>query len=82
MVQKIRKHVTTTPEQRYFAEASNPALTDDQLRRRAMLLGGKVGSRGTSGDVTTIEVRGENDLGPTYEHQRYFRGDDSLWRAG
>ncbi|WP_331732338.1 hypothetical protein [Streptomyces sp. NBC_00989] len=76
------RNVTTTPEQRYFAEANKPALTDDQLRRRAMLQGGKVGSRGTSGDVTTIEVHGENELGPTYAHQRYFRGSDSLWREG
>ncbi|MFR0367596.1 hypothetical protein [Streptomyces sp. MCC20] len=72
---------TPTPEQRYWAEVNNDGLTDDQLRRRAMRLGGTVG-RGTSGDVTTIEVSGENELGPTFTSQRYCRGKDGLWRAG
>ncbi|MFM9499901.1 hypothetical protein ACKI1Q_40765 [Streptomyces galilaeus] len=51
------------------------------MRRRAMLLGGTVG-RGTSGDVTTIEVKGENDLGPTFSLVRYTCGKDGLWRSG
>ncbi|MEU0896856.1 hypothetical protein [Streptomyces massasporeus] len=77
----LRRNVTTTTEQRYWAEASNAALTSDQLRRRAMLLGGTVG-RGTSGDVTTIEVSAENELGSTFSLVRYIRGKDGLWRAG
>ncbi|WP_128380351.1 hypothetical protein [Streptomyces cavernae] len=72
---------TPTPEQRYWAEVNNDGLTNDQLRRRAMRLGGTVGL-GTSGDVTTIEVRGENELGPTFSMVRYIRGKDGLWRAG
>ncbi len=73
---------TPTPEQRYWAEANNhQGLTNDQLRRRAMLLGGTLGL-GTSGDVTTIEVTGESELGPTFTSQRYCRGKNGLWRAG
>ncbi|MFG2681255.1 hypothetical protein [Streptomyces sp. NPDC048392] len=73
---------TPTPEQQYWAEAnSHQGLTNDQLRRRAMLLGGTLG-RGASGDVTTIEVEGENELGPTFSMVRYIRGKDGLWRAG
>jgi hypothetical protein len=74
-------HTTTTPEQRYWAGASNERLTSDELRRRAMLLGGTLG-RGTSGDVTTLEVRGESELGPTFTSQRYCRDKDGLWRVG
>ncbi|MEU0950305.1 hypothetical protein ABZ379_47910 [Streptomyces canus] len=74
-------HTTTTPEQRYWAGASKERLTSDELRRRAMLLGGTLGLS-TSGDVTTIEVSGENELGPTFTSQRYCRDKDGLWRAG
>ncbi|MBP5888715.1 MULTISPECIES: hypothetical protein [Streptomyces] len=73
---------TPTPEQQYWAEANRRhGLTNDQLRRRAMLLGGTLGL-GTSGDVTTIDVSGENELGPTFTSQRYCRDKDGLWRAG
>ncbi|MGW1870931.1 hypothetical protein ACWCPS_36000 [Streptomyces mauvecolor] len=72
-----RRHVDTTPEQRYHAEINQPELNDDQLRRRAMAKGGKVDMRG---DVAVVSTQKPSIFGGTdYSSQRYRRGKNGRW---
>lgn len=75
-----RRHVDTTPEQRYHAEINQPELNDDQLRRRAMAAGGRVD---VGGDVAVIHVETPSPFGGTdFRSQRYLRNPDGTWTAG
>ncbi|MFI6055736.1 hypothetical protein ACIBCO_37340 [Streptomyces violascens] len=71
------RHVHSTPEQRYQAETNQPDLNDDQLRRRAMNLGGKVEMHG---DLAVVSTEKPSAFGGTdFRSQRYQRGTNGRW---
>jgi hypothetical protein len=75
-----RRHVDTTPEQRYFAEITQRELTDDQLRRRALALGGTVRMYGK--DTAVVATKEEGERGGTIStSQPYARGKNGKWTA-
>ncbi|MEU6048905.1 hypothetical protein ABZ829_00510 [Streptomyces xanthochromogenes] len=74
-----RRHVDTTPEQRYYAEINQSELDDEQLRRRAQVLGGTVRMRG---DVAVVATKRPGVGGGTVSTtQPYERTSNGKWIA-